>query len=128
MAPHPADGPKDPLASGIDRRATPRALARLGVRFSNPGQLAQAMKATTHNIGMGGLCLLTSKSYQPGTELQLTIEVGQGELLELSAVVAWARPGRAVGVRFEGMTEDQRQKLAALVESHKDTPDDGTGP
>jgi Tfp pilus assembly protein PilZ len=124
-----ADDPKAAANnSAVDRRSTPRALARLGVRFGSRDQLAQAMKATTHNIGLGGLCLLTTKEYKTGTLLQVVIELENEPPLELSAIVAWAKPGRAVGVRFDSLDETQRQRLAEVVRRHASTPDNGEGP
>ena len=129
MASRAADDASPPKTeTGDERRTTPRSLARLGVRFSGRDQLAQAMQATTHNIGLGGLCLLTNKAYQVGTRFELVIELGNEEVLQLSAVVAWSKPGRAVGVRFEGMNEQQRRRIEELVNRHKDTPDNGEGP
>lgn len=99
----------------LERRATPRVPLRFGVRFNSQLELAQAVKSTTSNIGMGGLCLRTQKVYQRGETLELVIELAEGECLQLSATVAWVRPGSAVGVRFGELSEPQRKQLARVL-------------
>ena len=100
---------------GIERRKSVRVGMRLGVRFSSPFEVAEAIRATTANIGMGGLCLRTRKAYEPGTRLELVIELTDAEPIACSAAVAWSRPGAAVGLRFEALTDAQRARLAALL-------------
>ena len=107
-----ASGGKSP---GAERRHTPRHPLKLGVRFSTAQELASAVRASTLNVGLGGLCLLTRRSYSAGTELLLKIELGAGEVIDVVAVVAWARPGKAIGVRFAHLTDDHRAKLENLV-------------
>ena len=51
--------------------------------------------------------------------LELVIEVGK-ERFDLGATVAWIRPG-AVGVRFSTVSEEQRGRLDAIVETLKAT-------
>ncbi len=100
---------------GSERRMTPRHPLKLGVRFSTPKALADAVRASTLNVGLGGLCLLTKRTYEKGTELMLKIELGPSEVIDVVGVVAWARPGKAVGVRFEHLTDEHRAKLQTLL-------------
>ncbi len=93
----------------------PRHPLKLGVRFSTAAELANAVRASTLNVGLGGLCLLTRRSYETGTELMLKIELGEGEIIEVEGVVAWVRPGKAIGVRFERLSDDHRAKLENLI-------------
>ncbi len=102
-------------SSEEERRSHPRAPVRVGVRFESPADLAKAVEATTRNIGLGGLCLKTRRVYRRGDSLRLFIELGGEDELELTAVVAWARPGVAIGVRFENLTELQRAHLEDLL-------------
>jgi uncharacterized protein (TIGR02266 family) len=121
-------GPRD----SDERRRTPREPIKLGVRFGTAQDLAKALRASTLNIGMGGLCLLTRRPYAAGTELKLTIELGHGDVLQVTAVVAWARPGRAIGVRFLELEDAQRDRLARLLgkppKSSAEGQDGGSGP
>lgn len=105
----------DQERSEVERRSAPRERIRLGVHFNTPDELARAVKATTKNIGLGGLCLKTARAYQRGDPLRLFIELGDEDTLDVMAVVAWARPGVAIGVRFEGLSEAQRARLAQLL-------------
>lgn len=100
---------------GSERRSTPRPPLKVGVRFSSARDLASAVRASTLNVGLGGLCLLTRRSYEAGAELNLKIELGGGEIIEVVGVVAWARPGKAIGVRFAQLSDDHRAKLETLV-------------
>ncbi len=105
------------LSSQVERRLTIRKPLRLGVSFSSADELAQAVMAFTMNIGLGGLCLLTSKAYQVGARLELTIQLGNDESLQVGAVVAWTRPGKAIGVRFDSLDEKQNARLTELLGS-----------
>jgi hypothetical protein len=118
-----ADGWLDDPARD-ERRATPRVALRLGVRFSSPDELAEAVRATTNNIGLGGLCLRTQRAYAPGSRLDLAIEIGGGRTLNVGAVVAWSRSGRAVGVRFDGLDEMQKAELAGLLQRPLEASED----
>jgi uncharacterized protein (TIGR02266 family) len=99
---------------GPERRSTPRLPIRVGVRFGSRDELAKAIQATTRNIGMGGLCIRTAHEYPRGAQLHVDIEFG-GEVLSVDAVVAWSRPGLAIGVRFDNLTDEQRQLLADIL-------------
>jgi len=100
---------------GSERRQTPREGIKLGVRFTTAQELARAVHASTKNIGMGGLCLLTQRSYETGTSLDVTIELGGGETMQIAATVAWSRPGKAIGVRFLKLDDSQRERLERLI-------------
>jgi Tfp pilus assembly protein PilZ len=108
----PAEEAEGPEA---ERRSHPRAQIRVGVRFESPADLAKAVEATTRNIGLGGLCLKTQRTYRQGDPLRLFIELGGEDALEVTAVVAWSRPGVAIGVRFDNLTEMQRAHLEDLL-------------
>ena len=100
---------------GAERRQTPREGIKLGVRFTSAQELARAVHASTKNIGMGGLCLLTRRAYETGTALDVTIELGGGETMQVAATVAWSRPGKAIGVRFLKLDDAQRARLERLI-------------
>lgn len=103
-----------------DRRQSERIPARVEVRFKQPAQAARALRAYSLNLSVGGLCLKTDRHYEVGAPLKLTLDTG-GETFDLTGVVAWVRGG-AIGVRFENMAEDQRQRLEALVGMLKSAP------
>ena len=109
-------GIKEQAGETAERRKSPRAAIRLGVHFRTAGELRNAIAATTNNISMGGLCLRTKRSYEPGARLELTIGYGEDKTLVVGAVVAWARAGKAIGVRFDGLTPEQSQTLRGLLQ------------
>ena len=100
--------------SGADRRQFERIPARIEVRFGHPSDAARALRAYSLNLSVGGLCLRTQRKYELGEPLRLELDVQSGEAFELKGVVAWVRDG-AIGVRFEDMSEDERERLTRLV-------------
>lgn len=112
-------------AGGVadDRRREERVPARVEVRFKGASDAARALKAYSLNFSVGGLCLRTSRRYELGATLKLSLDVG-GESYELAGAVAWVRDG-AVGVRFENVSEADRQRLESLVASLRTRPAHG---
>ncbi|MBX5480274.1 MAG: PilZ domain-containing protein [Myxococcaceae bacterium] len=98
-----------------DRRRDERVPARVEIRFSERDQAARALRAYSLNFSVGGVCLRTSRRYEVGATLRLSLTV-EGETFHLFGAVAWVRDG-AVGVRFENVTPNVRARLEALVAS-----------
>lgn len=96
-----------------ERRREERVPGRVEVRFTDGTQAARALKAYSLNMSVGGLCLRTSRRYEVGARLRLSLGVGT-QSWELQGNVAWVRDG-AVGVRFENVSDADRQQLEALV-------------
>jgi Tfp pilus assembly protein PilZ len=111
----------DEVLAQIERRATPRHFLRFSVRFRSCSELAEAIEATTRNIGLGGLCLKTQKTYQEGMRLELTIKLGDadGPELKVFATVAWVAPGRAIGARFDVLQPGALNALRQALEAKK---------
>jgi len=101
--------------SGEDRRQHERVPARIEVRFGQADQAARALRAYSLNFSVGGLCLKTRRAYDIGDRLNLSMTI-EGQEFALTGAVAWARPG-AIGVRFEGLKDEDRQRLQALVQA-----------
>lgn len=102
-------------SSGADRRQHERVSARIEVRFGKADQAARALRAYSLNFSVGGLCLKTQRTYELGDRLSLSMTI-EGQELEMMGVVAWVR-GEAIGVRFENVKDEDRQRLQQLVES-----------
>lgn len=100
---------------GNDRRVAQRIPARVEVRFEEATDAARALRAYSLNLSVGGLCVRTSRRYEVGATLKLSIGV-EGEQYDVNGVVAWVRDG-AVGIRFEKLSVEDRQRLEALVAS-----------
>lgn len=99
--------------SGADRRQFERLPARIEVRFGHPSDAAKALRAYSLNLSVGGLCLRTQRRYDLGEILRLELDV-QSEAFVLKGVVAWVRDG-AIGVRFQDMTDEDRERLTRLM-------------
>lgn len=110
--------------SGRDRRVQERVIARFDVRFTRIEQAARALRAFSVNLSKGGLCLRTQRSYEPGALVHLYMDVA-GESFALEGVIAWVREdsdamgANYVGVRFLGLTRDDRERLESLVQAFK---------
>jgi uncharacterized protein (TIGR02266 family) len=100
-----------------ERRQYERVPARIQVRFAHPAHAARAFRAYSLNFSVGGLCLKTQRTYAVGDPLTLELEVG-GHDFKLMGSVAWVRPG-VIGVRFEDVSEGDRERLAQIVETFK---------
>jgi uncharacterized protein (TIGR02266 family) len=72
---------------------------------------APEQSAHTRNIGVGGAFIVTPFPAPVGSQLRLTIEMPNGQPLEVRAEVRWLgqpepdQPG--MGVRFAGLDVDQ---------------------
>jgi uncharacterized protein (TIGR02266 family) len=97
----------------VDRREFARVPARVEVRLKAE-QAARALRAYSLNFSVGGICLKTQKDYQVGDQLQLSMTI-EGRDFELRGVVAWVRPGVAVGVRFDELSQSDRERLTQVV-------------
>lgn len=96
-----------------ERRHEERIPARVEVRFQEATQAARALRAYSLNFSAGGLCLRTSRRYEVGATLKLSMLV-EGEQFDLSGAVAWVRDG-AVGLRFEDVSPQDRKRLEGIV-------------
>lgn len=100
-------------AAPDERRQYERVPARIAVQFSHPSEAARVLRAYSLNFSIGGICLRTSKAYQVGDPLLLELQV-DSRVFRVSGAVAWIRQG-AVGVRFVGLSGEDREKLEHLV-------------
>jgi Tfp pilus assembly protein PilZ len=66
--------------------------------------------ASTKDIGAGGLYLNTQAEIGEGAVLLLRIPIGQKQIV-VNAEVVYRNPGRGVGVRFEGLSDEDRNLL-----------------
>ena len=111
-----------PRQSGeeTERREFKRVAARIEVRFEQAGQAAKALRAFSLNVSLGGLCLRTRKQYAVGEILRLTMKIASEDFI-LEGAVAWTRDG-AIGVRFQNVSDHDRQRLGSLLQSFSRPP------
>ena len=66
--------------------------------------------ANTRDIGVGGLYMTTNAQLETGTPISMRITVG-GREVALDGVVAYIDPGQGVGVRFQNLSDDDKNLL-----------------
>jgi PilZ domain len=67
--------------------------------------------ASTKDISVGGLYMHTQANLPEGSLLMIRIPVGEGEQIVANAEVIYSNEGRGVGLRFQGLSADDRTKL-----------------
>jgi len=95
------------LSAPDERRQYDRSRLLVDVFFD--GQDATGV-ASTKDIGAGGLYLNTQAELAEGSVLLLRIPFGQKQIV-VNAEVVYRNPGRGIGVRFEGLSDDDRALL-----------------
>jgi len=66
------------------------------------------------NIGMGGLFIETAEPKAEGVQARLHFLVKEGQI-RADAIVRHTRPGIGLGLKFTALSEQDRPKLAALL-------------
>jgi PilZ domain len=69
--------------------------------------------ASTKDIGAGGLYLNTQADLAEGAILMLRIPIGEQQIIA-NAEVVYCNRGRGVGLRFEGLSENDRALLEQI--------------
>jgi PilZ domain len=103
------DERNDDRSAPEERRGHDR--ARLIIDVFLDGKDATGV-ASTRDIGPGGLYLNTQAELPLGAGLRLRIPFGQKEIA-VNAEVVYSNPGRGVGVRFQGLSEEDKALLQA---------------
>jgi PilZ domain-containing protein len=68
--------------------------------------------ASARDISPGGLYMNTQANLPEGSVLMVRIPFGENRQVVVNGEVVYHNPGRGVGVRFEGLSQDDR----ALIE------------
>lgn len=67
--------------------------------------------ASTKDISIGGFYMNTQATIPEGSLLLVRIPFGLGKQVVCNAEVVYSNPGRGVGVRFQGLSDEARQVL-----------------
>ena len=67
--------------------------------------------ASTKDISLGGLYMNTQTIIPEGAVLTLRIPFGDDKQVVVNGEVMYSNPGRGVGVRFQGLTEKDRELM-----------------
>lgn len=104
-----------------ERREFPRAPEAFAVQYRVSGDIAASWReAMTVNLSAGGLRFRGAESLEPGTPLELKIQItGFQQVLVFRGAVVWSRmqsPGAMeYGVRFLDLTTPQQAQIDRLV-------------
>ena len=97
---------------GTDRRHFPRRHIMLEVRSED---LAQSGLRTT-DISLGGCYIETMGPVPVGDEIAFEILLPAGNWIQLRGVVVYHHPTVGFGLRYTGLTEEQKSTLTQLIE------------
>jgi hypothetical protein len=67
--------------------------------------------ASTKDISLGGLYMNTKAALPEGALLTLRLPVADGKQVVVNAEVVYSNPGVGVGVRFHGLSEDDKDLM-----------------
>jgi hypothetical protein len=94
--------------SSDNRRAFDRSRLIVDVFFD--GNDATGV-ASTKDISIGGFYMNTQAAIPEGSLLLVRIPFGVGKQVVCNAEVVYINPGKGVGVRFQGLSDEARQVL-----------------
>jgi PilZ domain len=66
--------------------------------------------ANTRDIGLGGLYMTTNAQLSNGMPISMRLTVGTTEMA-IAGVVAYLDPGQGVGVRFQNLSDEDKNLL-----------------
>lgn len=97
-----------------DRRRNNRAVVDLWVEEKTDDVL-YFQRAT--NLSLGGLYLASTLPHPPGTRVTLDLHLSPGTLRVSGVVVPSLGRNHGMGIRFEGLTPPQKQRIGAFLAS-----------
>lgn len=102
------DEPEESLNGPDERRRHDR--SRLIVDVFYDGNDATGVAATT-DISVGGLYMNTKANIPEGSVLLVRIPFGNGKQVVANAEVVYTNPERGVGLRFQSLSEENRELI-----------------
>lgn len=106
--------PKEPneALSPQERRQSDRKKLIVDVKFE--GGDATGI-ANTRDIGVGGLYMTTNAKFETGMPVSMRLTVG-GREIALNGTISYTDPGQGVGVRFQGLSDEDAEILKTELE------------
>lgn len=101
---------------GEDRRASDRSRIIVDVFFD--GNDATGV-ASTQDISVGGFYMNTKTEIPEGALLLVRIPFGPNHQLVGNAEVIYSNPGKGVGVRFQGLSDEARELLERELKNER---------
>ena len=71
--------------------------------------------ANTRDIGVGGLYITTSAGLETGMPIAMRLTLS-GKEMALDGVVTYTDPGQGIGVRFQGLSDENLETLKRELE------------
>ena len=102
------DEPEESLDGPDERRQYDR--SRLIVDVFYDGKDATGI-AATKDISVGGFYMNTTANIPEGAVLLVRIPFGDGKQVVANAEVVYINPGRGVGLRFQSLSEENRELI-----------------
>ncbi|MBV8081785.1 MAG: PilZ domain-containing protein [Candidatus Eremiobacteraeota bacterium] len=99
----------------VDRRRFPRFNIKLPIEFTIMGQ-ERRYRAMVDNISLAGVLLVTDEPLTQGTRVIVHLPSAPGVRLDIQAEIVRASVVGEFGVAFVRMTEDEIERVTALVE------------
>jgi hypothetical protein len=103
-----ADDTEDGFEPPEERRLADRSRLIVDVFFD--GKDATGV-ASTKDISVGGLYINSQTTIPEGSLLLIRIPFGQGKQIVCNAEVVYSNPGRGVGVKFQGLSDQAKSLL-----------------
>jgi len=72
--------------------------------------------ASTKDLSIGGFYLNTKANLSEGSVILVRIPFGSGKQIIANAQVVYSNPGRGVGLRFLGLSEENRTLIESELE------------
>ncbi len=78
--------------------------------------------STTHNLSDGGMFISTPDPIAPGTELELSLKLPNGEFMNVTGIVRWTRDEdpdgdpAGMGIEFASITDSEVNKIKKILE------------
>ena len=108
------DEPDDSLEGPDERRHHDR--SRLIIDVHVDGHDATGV-ASTRDLSLGGFYMNTQADLPEGTVVMVRIPFAEGKHMIANAEVVYSNPGRGVGVRFQGLSDENRILLESELGS-----------
>lgn len=110
---------------GFNQRKFPRLSLKCEVRL-NPEDSSRVIRATTENVGVGGICLLQDQALDRFSKCQIVLELSKEHpKIQCEGKVCWIIPHSQplakttqydTGIEFVGMKAETRDVLRQFIE------------
>lgn len=102
-----------------NKRKSRRIAKKIKSQVSAPDSLTYS---TTHNLSDGGMFISTPDPIAPGTELELSLKLPNGEFMNVTGIVRWTRDEdpdgdpAGMGIEFASITDSEVNKIKKILE------------